>query len=257
MSAITFQFRPISRTDIPTLHRWRNMPHVSQWWHPSNPSYALCEEEYNAYFEDSFGVQAFIVIKDAQDMGYMQMWRVAQFPDYRPYVEALSDHSVGLDVFIGEPSLLHQGYGSALMKQFIREHVFSDPAVPDCIIDPLPENRAAIRSYEKVGFVHEKTFQHDGTGVYFMRLTRARFEQKDINPMENALNAYAYLWTTEKRNWVLLTDEESRTENDYIPYNIKTWRLLDIADPALRQAVIEQMSAAGCPKVTDQDVFGR
>ena len=75
--------------------------------------------------------------------------------------------------------------------------------------------------------------------------------------MDEQLAAYAYLWTTEKRDWVLLTDEESQREKDYIPYHIKSWRLLDIDDLALHRAIVEKMIEAGVPQVTDEDIFGR
>lgn len=75
--------------------------------------------------------------------------------------------------------------------------------------------------------------------------------------MDEALQAYEYLWTTEKHQWVLLTDEESQREKDFVIYHIKSWRLLHIPDAALHRAVVEQMIAAGTPQVTDEDVFGR
>ena len=120
------------------------------------------------------GVDAYIVAHDGQPFGYIQKWQVAQFPDYAPYI-TLDERTVGIDVFIGAPDALHKGYGPRLMRAFLRDAVFSDPDVPACIIDPLPSNTAAIRAYQKVGFVHEKTFEHDGKPVYLMQLRRAAF----------------------------------------------------------------------------------
>jgi aminoglycoside 6'-N-acetyltransferase len=170
-------FRPITPSDIATLHRWRNLPHVSRWWTPQNPSLALARAEYTAYMQPSYGVDAYIIVQKGRDIGYMQKWAVGRFPDYKPHLP-LDDREVGIDVFIGEPDLLHQGIGTQAIQQFLHDHVFSDPVVPACIIDPLPENAAAIRAYEKAGFAHEKTFHHEGKGVYLMRLKRAAFENK-------------------------------------------------------------------------------
>jgi len=75
-------------------------------------------------------------------------------------------------------------------------------------------------------------------------------------PQED-LSRYEYLWTTEKRDWVLLTDEESQREKDFVIYHIKSWRLLDIPDLVLHREVIEKMMEAGVPQVTDEDIFGR
>jgi RimJ/RimL family protein N-acetyltransferase len=27
-----FEFRPLTRADLPLLHQWLNRPHVAQWW---------------------------------------------------------------------------------------------------------------------------------------------------------------------------------------------------------------------------------
>lgn len=75
--------------------------------------------------------------------------------------------------------------------------------------------------------------------------------------MDDQLQAYAYLWTTEKRDWVLLADDESGRKKDFVPYHIKSWRFLDIPDKALRRAVVEKMLAAGMPQLSDEDIFGK
>ena len=164
-------FRPIQPADIPTLHRWRNLPHVSQWWDPHNPTLAEAHAEYSAYMRPDYRVDAYIIVLDGTGIGYIQSWQVGDFPDYKPYL-TLDDREMGVDVFIGERERLHQGIGTAAINQFLAEHVFNGPSVPACIIDPLPENAAAIRAYEKAGFRHVKTFEYEGKGVYLMRLPR-------------------------------------------------------------------------------------
>lgn len=151
-----FAFRPIAEADIARLHVWRNTPHVSAWWDPQRPSLELCQREYRAYMRSDYGVDAFIIVRDGTDIGYVQKWTVGAFPDYRPYVE-VDDDEVGVDIFIGDLSLTGQGIGTAALRAFIADVVFEDPAVPSAVIDPLPENAAAIRSYEKVGFRHVAT----------------------------------------------------------------------------------------------------
>ena len=75
--------------------------------------------------------------------------------------------------------------------------------------------------------------------------------------MTDDLQQYEYLWTTEKNQWVLLTDEESQREKDFVIYHIKSWRILTIEDVALHKAVVEKLIEVGTPQVTDEDVFGR
>ena len=135
--------------------------------------------EYSQYMRPNSKVNAYIIQHNGEDTGYMQRWVVRGFPDYKPYVSDLDNATVGIDVFIGEASKLHQGIGTKAIQAFIAGYVFNDPVVPACIIDPLPTNAAAIRAYEKVGFRYEQTFQHDGTDVYFMRLHRANWTAPD------------------------------------------------------------------------------
>jgi hypothetical protein len=74
---------------------------------------------------------------------------------------------------------------------------------------------------------------------------------------DDPLQQYAYLWTTEKRDWVLLADEESQRKKDFILYHIKSWRMLDIPNKAVHKAVVEKMIEAGIPQVTDEQIFGK
>jgi RimJ/RimL family protein N-acetyltransferase len=168
-------FRPITPEDIPLLHKWRNTPHISQWWEPHNPSYSTAHDEYMAYMRPDFSVDAFISQINGADVGYIQKWAVRGFPDYKPYVK-LDNETVGIDVFIGDTAYLYKGWGGQIIKAFICGYVFNEDTVPECIIDPVPDNTAAIRAYEKVGFKHEKTFTHNNLGVYLMRLPRTQFD---------------------------------------------------------------------------------
>jgi len=75
--------------------------------------------------------------------------------------------------------------------------------------------------------------------------------------MSDELQPYEYLWTTEKNQWVLLTDEESQREKDFVIYHIKSWRVLDVGDDALHKALVEKLIEVRMPQVTDEDIFGR
>ncbi|HWQ83552.1 MAG TPA: GNAT family protein [Anaerolineales bacterium] len=57
-------------------------------------------------------------------------------------------------IFIGEKSLWNQGYGSEAMRLLLA-HGFSTLNLNRIALDVYETNPRAIRSYEKVGFVHE------------------------------------------------------------------------------------------------------
>ena len=58
---------------------------------------------------------------------------------------------VGIDQFLANPGDLGQGLGTEMVRQFV-QRLFADSAVTRIQTDPAPNNRRAIRSYEKVGF---------------------------------------------------------------------------------------------------------
>jgi RimJ/RimL family protein N-acetyltransferase len=67
--------------------------------------------------------------------------------------------------------------GASIVRQFLSNIVFADPAVEICIIDPSVSNRAAIRAYEKAGFRFFKTETIPGEAEahYMMRIGREEF----------------------------------------------------------------------------------
>lgn len=89
------------------------------------------------------------------------------------------------------------------------------------------------------------------------RIHIAMNEHDDLNDLNEELQDYAHIWTDERLYWVLLGDEESPKKRNYMPYNIKTWRVLVLEDNRLHRALVARMIQEGIPQVTDQQVFGK
>ena len=81
-------------------------------------------------------------------LGYLQ--------SYAPHNEAEHPYrdqplgSLGVDLFIGEPHCIRCGYGRAALQAFA-DRSFAD-GVPRLLVDPSPDNVAAIGAYAKAGF---------------------------------------------------------------------------------------------------------
>ena len=93
-------------------------------------------------------MEALIVSHDGRAFAHQQSWDPALWPDY-----PLQDQpagTLGIDQFIGEADMLGQGHGTRFIGAFTR-HLLAQGA-PRVVIDPDPENLAAIRAYEKAGF---------------------------------------------------------------------------------------------------------
>jgi aminoglycoside 6'-N-acetyltransferase Ib len=143
-------FRPLTLADLPTLHDWLSRPHVAEWW-DQRSSLQEIEEDYAPIVTGpQSGDHAYIVLADGAPIGFIQSY-VAMgsgdgwWPDERdPGVR-------GIDQFLAHPQQLGQGLGTAMVRAFV-EKLFGDPAVTRIQTDPSPENRRAIRCYEKAGF---------------------------------------------------------------------------------------------------------
>jgi len=147
-------------SDIDNVVRWQQEEEVAFWWHEIDTP----EEEIRSKWEPrSRGgdqkTRVFIISVDATDIGLIQTYSFADYPGHAAEVQ-LSD-SAGIDVFIGLPEWRNRGVGTVLVRQFVDEIVFADGSIKRCAIDPEPENRRSIRSYEKAGFRHVRSYRSE------------------------------------------------------------------------------------------------
>jgi RimJ/RimL family protein N-acetyltransferase len=154
-------FRPLTQEDLAAIHRWLNNPEVARWYgiDPGNkkyPSYGEVVADYEDKLGLDAGTHAFIMQVDGRDAGYIQCYRIGEYPEYAAAIGMDAD-AWAIDLFIGEDDVRGRGLGPALLTRFLAEHVFSRPGVAICLICPDPENTRAVRAYEKAGFRHVKT----------------------------------------------------------------------------------------------------
>ena len=109
-------------------------------------------------------MRCFVIVDDQTPIGYIQ-----EYP--------AGGDSAGIDLFIGEVEFLHRGLGASIIRQFLNDIVFANPAVETCIIDPSASNRIAIRAYEKAGFRFFGRVTNPGEteAHHMMRIERQEF----------------------------------------------------------------------------------
>jgi RimJ/RimL family protein N-acetyltransferase len=142
-------FRPLTSADLSLLHEWLGRPHVAEWWGPA-PSLAQVEAEYGPLTGGRSTTRGYVALGDGRPIGYIQSYVAlgsgdGWWPDER------DPGARGIDQFLGNPEHLGRGLGSAMIRAFV-ERLFADPAVTRIQTDPSPDNRRAIRCYEKAGF---------------------------------------------------------------------------------------------------------
>ena len=155
-----YAFRPMSVSDLPTVRRWLEAPHVAQWWHDPSEQFELVSGD----LADPDMAQ-FIVSADAREFAYLQCYNLGAWDTgFGPQPEGAR----GLDQFIGEADMLGCGHGAAFIRAFADRLLAS--GTPRVVIDPDPANARAIRAYERAGFCRERIVDTpDGPALLMVR----------------------------------------------------------------------------------------
>jgi aminoglycoside 6'-N-acetyltransferase len=170
-------FRSLEEDDLPLMHRWLNNEHVAEWYYVRDvphPSLEWVRERYLPRIRGDDPTRAFVIVLGGREVGYIQAYFIDDNPDYAGVVQ-VAPGSVGVDVFIGEEDAVHRGLGSRIVQEFVDLIVFDEMDAEACVMGPEPDNRIAIRAYEKAGFRHLKTVRIPGGDTeyeYLMILER-------------------------------------------------------------------------------------
>ena len=173
---IKIGIRRLLSSDLHLMHKWLNRDHVSRWYGKQKPTYEAVVQKYGAKIDGQDQSDPFLISYAGSPIGYIQTYRIADHPEYNRHVR-VDDRTAGVDLFIGDDAYIHKGFGTRVLAKFLAKVVFSDEGITNCLIGPEPENRAAIRSYQKVGFRHIKTVCIPGEPEpeYLMCLCKAQF----------------------------------------------------------------------------------
>jgi aminoglycoside 6'-N-acetyltransferase len=143
-------FRLLGRDDLGLMHEWLQREHVRRWW-DEHESYEDVARHYLPAIEGRRPVDLYLILLDGRPVGFIQAYLVADHPEFAALV-GLGAGVAGVDLFVGEEELTGKGLGSEVLRAFVREVVFAEPATSACIADPDVRNTASIRAFEKAGF---------------------------------------------------------------------------------------------------------
>ncbi len=152
-----YQFSAMTAADLPLVLHWLRQPHVVHWWGDTHEQFKLVSGDLEVEAMDQF-----IVAVDDRPFAYIQCYDPEVWPD-----NGLGAHprgTRGIDQFIGEPDMVDRGHGSAFIHAFIARVLAS--CAPRVITDPDPDNKRAVRAYEKAGFARAHLVDTpDGTAL--------------------------------------------------------------------------------------------
>ena len=137
-----FTFTPLRPADLPRLRLWLMMPHVRAWW--GDPDAGIREIRR---LMASDWAEPMLVAWQGRQIGYLQAYdAVSAAPDG----DAVPG-SFGIDLFIGEPSYVGKGLGTAFVGAYTDRLLRGGRAL-SIIARPAPANHRAIRCLEHAGF---------------------------------------------------------------------------------------------------------
>ena len=150
--AITFQ--RLGREHFELLGHWLAEPHVGRWWN-HDPSPEAIENDFAATVDGSEPAQDFIALVHGDPVGVIQF---CFFHDYPEYVAEMVDvYPVGIDAatidyFIGEPTAVGQGPGTAMIGQFVARIWIEEPDVGHLVVPVNSANVASWKALLSAGF---------------------------------------------------------------------------------------------------------
>lgn len=139
---VPYAFRPVTEADKIQLYAWLKVPHVARWWVEDG------EDPFTEDIPTGGDLRQWIVRFGSRDIAYVQDYLVHAWRDH-PFA-FLVPGARGVDMFIGPADMIGRGHGSALVRAHALRLI--GEGAPAVGIDPHPDNRRAVRAYQKAGF---------------------------------------------------------------------------------------------------------
>ena len=142
------RLRGAERSDLEKFVTWINDPEVTAGLTLFLPMSSVDEEKWfeHAMQRPQDEKPLVIDMKDGTD------WRLIGNSSFFEFDWVARSAEVG--IMIGDKTTWNQGYGSEVMRLLLR-HGFGSLNLNRIYLRVYAENKRAIRTYEKVGFVHE------------------------------------------------------------------------------------------------------
>jgi aminoglycoside 6'-N-acetyltransferase len=157
---VPISFRPLDRSDFPLLQKWLSAPHVAAWWGDPLAVVAV-DAKYGPRVDGTEPTHVFVIEHRGKPIGFIQWYR---WSDYLLHASQLGadPSSAGIDLAIGELSMLGLSLGPLVIREFLRQIVLAGTGISAVITDPAEGNLRSLRAFEKAGFAVTNTVQLAG-----------------------------------------------------------------------------------------------
>jgi aminoglycoside 6'-N-acetyltransferase len=157
--------RAMTRGDLGDLVRWLGTDHVSRWFAAQGtPTADWVTARYGPRIDGMEPTRMWVVEVNGRSVGFCQDYRLRDHPEFAALTP--DPEAVGVDYAIGEPHLVGEGVGAAMLWAWLGSALRRYRGVTTYFAAPDHRNHASLRVLEKVGFEQGTWFdepQPDGT----------------------------------------------------------------------------------------------
>ena len=159
--------RAMTRGDLPDVARWLAAPHVRRWFgSQGEPTMERVTEHYGPRIDGMAPTRMWVVEVNGRSVGFCQDYRLRDHPEFAALTP--DPEAVGVDYAIGEPHLVGEGVGAAMLWAWLGSALRRYRGVTTYFAAPDHRNHASLRVLEKVGFERGTWFdqpQPDGSSA--------------------------------------------------------------------------------------------
>ncbi|MGI5894482.1 MAG: GNAT family N-acetyltransferase [Candidatus Merdivicinus sp.] len=153
-ASVRFRRMEDSPADYGRIVQWLADPEIHRYYEKRALSMAEVAEKFGPRAREEETVVPLILEWDGEPVGYAQYYSAD--PEEYHAVSFLEEHGCrhpyGIDLFLGERSLLGHGIGTVILSA-LRDMLLARDDCDSLLIDPEVSNLRAIRCYEKCGFL--------------------------------------------------------------------------------------------------------
>jgi aminoglycoside 6'-N-acetyltransferase len=168
----SLKFKSLREEDIPTLYLWLHKSHVREFYHTKRvPGWNEFCAEYLQRLDPDWPTKCFLSYTGMAPIGYIQAYRVADYPAYAAMIQ--EDSGISLDLLIGEAEFVGKGWGRLILLKFINEVAF--PLFDGehvCWIYHETSNQRALSASRAAGFKHVRHFIEEGDPKELLAVSR-------------------------------------------------------------------------------------
>lgn len=148
---LTFREMKDLEEDYLWMKKWLGNPEVRKWYGLDDffnaPTLEEVKWKYKKRCLKQEEVFPYFILINQMPIGYIQYYPIKDYGEKKG--------AYGVDLFIGEDKERNKGWGTAALKEIVRE-IFCHTDAQRIILDPDRNNKRAIRCYEKSGFIQNR-----------------------------------------------------------------------------------------------------